>query len=108
MSCRSKRGVAAKNCATRARRAHFREPVLSALLGGFDRDGLPLLLFLRGVLGLQADDGAIGDEGDDRGGADLDRFLHDQVHVFSFRNGLPEGDAATERRGARFRAVSEG
>ncbi len=108
MSCRSKRGGAAKNCASAARCAHFRQPVLAALLGGFDGDGLPFLPFLRGVLGLEANDGAIGDERHDRGGADLDCFLHDQIHVFSLRNGLAESDAATQRRGVAFVQFPQG
>ncbi len=84
------------------------EPVLAALLGGFDRDGLPFGLFGRGVVGIEPDDGAIGKEGRDLGRADLDRFLHDEVHVFPFRDGLAEGDLATERRGAAFVQVCGG
>ena len=80
------------------RRAHLGEPVLAALLGGFDGDGLPLGLLLRGFFLVEADDGAIGDDGGDLGGADLDRFLDDQVHVFPFRDGLGQGDLAAERR----------
>ena len=77
---------------------HLREPVLAALLGGLERDALPFRLFLRRALRIELHHGASGKERKDLGRADLDRFLHDQVHVFSLRNGLGEGDAGAERR----------
>ena len=85
-----------------SRQLHFRQPVLSALLGRFDRDLLPLRLFLRRVFCIKIDNRALGNERTNFGRADLDRFLHDQVHVFSFRNRLAERDPATQRRRLRF------
>ena len=84
------------------RRAHFGQPILAALFGGFDGDVLPFGLLLRGALVIDLDDGAIGHDGRDFGSADLNGFLHDEVHVFPFRNGLGKGDAAGKRRGRRF------
>ncbi len=43
-----------------------------------------------------------GEEREDFGRADLDRFLHDEVHVFPLRDGLGQGDAGAERRGDGF------
>ncbi|MEP6810199.1 MAG: hypothetical protein ABI992_08135, partial [Chthoniobacterales bacterium] len=54
------------------------------------------------------DDGAIGDDGDDGGGADLDGFLDDEVHVFPFGDGLAEGDLAAEGRGLALVKLAEG
>ena len=81
---------------------HLRKPVLPALLGGLERDGLPFRLLLRRALGIEVHDGAGGEERENFGRADLDRFLHNQVHVFPFRDGLGEGDAGAERRGDGF------
>ena len=65
-----------------------REQVLSALLARFQCGAPPFLGFaLAGV-----DDGVAGDEGLDRGDAEFDGFLDDEVHVFAFRNGLGQGD----------------
>jgi hypothetical protein len=41
------------------------------------------------------------------GGADLDRLLHDQVHVFSFRDRLREADPAAQRSRGRFVQFAE-
>ena len=64
---------------------HLRQPILAALLGRFDRDLLPFGLLLRGALRIDMHNGAIGKNRRDLGRADLDRFLHDQVHVLPFR-----------------------
>ena len=90
-----------KELRERLRRLHLRQPVLAALLGGFDRDGLPLRLLRRGALLIEADDRAIGKNRSDFRRADLNRLLHDQVHVFPFGNGLAERDAAAKRRRLR-------
>ena len=37
--------------------------------------------------------------GKDFGRADLDRFLHDEIHVFPLRDGLGKGDAGAQGRG---------
>src|SRR6266481_5285818 len=44
------------------------------------------------------DNRAPGDERRDFRSSDLDRLLHDQVHIFSLRNRLSECDPATEWR----------
>ena len=84
------------------RRAHFGQPVLAALFGGFDGDVLPFGLLLRGALVIDLDDGAIGHDGRDFGSADLNGFLHDEVHVFPFREWPEQGDAAGKRTASRF------
>ena len=81
-----------------SRGAHFWQPVLPALLGRFDRNLLPFRLFLRSAFKIDVYNGAIGKDGRDLGRADLDRFLHDQVHVLSFGNGLADRDVAAQRR----------
>ena len=92
----------AKKFVRRPRGVHVREPVLPALLGGLERDGLPFRLLLRRALGIELHDGACGEERENLGRADLDRFLDDQVHVFPLRDGLGKGDAGAERRGDGF------
>src|SRR5712692_5342000 len=86
-----------------SRRAHLREPILSALLGCFDRDLLPFRLLLRRALKIEMYDRAIGENRRNFGRADLDRLLHNQVHVLSLRNSLAERDATFQR--GRFRLV---
>ncbi len=76
-----------------------REPVLSALLGRLEGDGLPFCLLLCRALGVEVHHGARGKERKDLGRADLDRFLHDEIHVFPLRDGLGKGDAGLQRRG---------
>ena len=90
-----------------SRRAHLRQPVLSALLGRFNRDLLPFGLFLRRAFKIDMHNGAIGKDGRNLGRADLDRFLHDHVHVLPFWNGLAERDAAPQRRRFRFVRFSQ-
>lgn len=76
---------------------HLRQPVLAALLGSFDRDGLPLGLLGHGAFVIQTDNRPIGKNWSDFRGADFNGFLHDQIHVFSFGNGLAKGDATAQR-----------
>ena len=45
--------------------------------------------------------------GRDFGRADLDGFLHDEVHVFPFRDRLGKCDAAGKRRRGRFVQFAE-
>src|SRR5678816_3526860 len=66
----------------------LREPVLPALFGGLERDDLPFGLLLRRALRVELDHGAGGEERTDLGRADLNRFLHDEVHVFPLRDSL--------------------
>ena len=80
----------------------MREPVLPALFGRFERDGLPFRLLVSRALRVEVHDRATGKEREDFGRADLDRFLHDEVHVFPFRDGLGQGNAGAERRGDGF------
>ena len=61
-----------------------------------------LVCFCAALSSSNLDDGAIGHDGRDFGSADLNGFLHDEVHVFPFRNRLSKGDAAGKRRGRRF------
>ena len=96
-----------KKLRERLRRSHLREPVLAALLGGFDRDGLPLGLLGRGALFIQTDNRAIGKNRDDFRRADFHRFLHDQIHVFPFGNCLAERDATAKRRRLRIVQFAE-
>jgi len=86
----------------RARFRDLRQPVLAALLCRFNRNRLPLRLFLRRVVGPEAHDRAIRHDRDNLSRADLDRFLHDQIHVLPLRNGLAQRDAAGQRRGTVF------
>ena len=79
----------------------LREPVLAALLRGLDRDCLPFRPFLCGALIIELHNCSGRNERYYFSRADLDRFLHDQVHVFSFRDCLREADPAAERRRAR-------
>jgi len=51
----------------------------------------------RGALIIQTDNRAIGKNRGDFRCADLNRFLHDQIHVFSLGNCLAECDATAER-----------
>lgn len=77
---------------------HLGKPILAALFRGLQGDGLPLCLFLCGTLGIELNYRARGEKRKDFGCSNLDRFLHDQVHVFSFRDGLRECEAAAKRR----------
>src|SRR5450432_1443646 len=86
----------------RARDVHLREPVLPALLGGFDRDALPFRLLLCGALRIEPHDGARGKERENFGRSDFDGLLDDEIHVFSSREGLRESNSATERWGNAF------
>jgi hypothetical protein len=47
---------------------------------------------------IKIDNRALRNERRDFCGADLRRFLQDQIHIFSFRNRLPERDSAAQRR----------
>ena len=55
--------------------------------------------FCAALLGVEMHHGARGKERKDLGRADLDRFLHDEIHVFPLRDGLGKGDAGPQRRG---------
>ena len=77
---------------------HLRQPILSALLGCFDRDLLPFRLLLFRFLFIKIDNRAFGNQGRDFRRTDLHRLLHDQVHVFSLWNCLPENHSTTQRR----------
>ena len=81
---------------------HPRQPVLAALFGCLDCDLLPFGLFLRGAFGIELHNRAIGNDRRNFGGTDLDRFLHNQVHVLSLRDRLPQNDAALQRWCFRF------
>ena len=85
----------------------LREPVLAALFSGLDRDRLPFRLFLCSALIIELHNGSGRNERYYFGGADLDRLLHDQVHVFSFRDRLREADPAAERRRTRLVQFAE-
>ena len=78
-------------------RLHLRQPILATLLRGFDRDALPLRLLCRGVLIIQTNNGTIGKNRGDFCCANLNRFLHDQIHVFPFGNRLAKCDVTAER-----------
>ncbi len=93
--------VGAEKIVRRRGRVDLREPVLSALLGRLERDGLPFGLLLRRALRVELHHGAGGEERENFRGADLDRFLDNEVHVFSLRDGLGKGDVGAERRGDR-------
>src|SRR6266487_948672 len=81
---------------------HARQPVLSTLLGCLNRNLLPLRLFLRGAFRIDLHNGAIGNDRRNLGRADLDRLLHNQLHVFSFGNRLSQNNPAAQRRRFRF------
>ena len=83
-------------------RVDLRQPVLAALLGCFNRDLLPLCLLLFRFLRIKIDNRALGNERRNFRSADLDRLLHNQIHVFSFWNCLSESDAAAEWRSFGF------
>ena len=76
----------------------MREPVLPALLGGLKGNALPFCLFLGSARRIEAHRSPRRKERKDFGRADLDRFLHDEVHVFTLRDGLGQGNAGAERR----------
>src|SRR5207244_4103434 len=82
-------------------RVNARQPILPALLGRLDRNLLPFRLFLRGGLQIDPYDRAIGNDRRNLGCPDLDRLLHDQLHVFSLWNRLPKNDSTAQRRGLR-------
>jgi hypothetical protein len=84
------------------RHMHARQPVLSTLLGCLNRNLLPFRLFLRRAFGIDLHDGAIGNNRRNRGRADLNRLLHNQLHVFPFGNRLPQDNPAAQRRHFRF------
>ena len=75
----------------------FGEVILPALLAGFDRDVLPLGALLFGLGGSELNDCAVGKKRSYTGGAKLDRFLDDKVHIFTLRNSLREGDRTRRR-----------
>src|SRR6266516_2740603 len=90
-----------KKLAEPAWRVNARQPILPALLGCLDRNLLPFRLFLRGAFQIELYDRAIGNDWRNLGCPDLDRLLHDQLHVFSLWNRLPENDSTAQRRGFR-------
>src|ERR1700736_3364789 len=79
-------------------RVHRWQPILSALLGRFDRDLLPLGFLLLCFFRIKIDNRAFGNQRRDFRSPDLHRLLHDQIHVFSFWNCLSERDTATQWR----------
>ena len=83
----------------RLRGGDGRQPVLAALLGGLDDRRLPLGLFGDGALVvLDLGDGAFREQRGDPSRAEFGGLLDDEVHVFSFGNGLREREAAGQRR----------
>ena len=76
------------------------EPVLAALFAGLDGGALPFVAAVGAFGGVEADDGAFADEWDDFGGSEFGGFLEDEFHIFAFGDGLGEGDASWQGRGA--------
>src|SRR5205807_3030030 len=70
-------------------RRHPRRP---ALLGRRARDFPPPVGRLRPLAFVPADDRALAYDGDDAPHADLDRLLHDGVHLVALGNALDESD----------------
>ena len=75
----------------------FGQPGVAALLGGFERGGLPFLDFFVLSVVIEADLGAFAFEWGDAGGADLSGFAHNGVHAGAFRERLAESDFVGER-----------
>jgi hypothetical protein len=75
---------------------YFGEPVLAALLRCFDRDGPPLGLFLSCTVFVELHYASRGEKWEDFRCPDLDCFLHDQIHVFRFRDGLSKAETSTQ------------
>lgn len=76
------------------------EPVLAALFAGLDGGALPFVAAVGAFGGVEADDGAFADEWDDFCGSEFGGFLEDEFHIFAFGDGLGEGDASWQGRGA--------
>jgi hypothetical protein len=76
---------------------HARQPVLAALLGRLNGDLLPFRLLLNGAFGINLNDSPVGNDRRYVGRTDLDRLVHDQLHVFSLRNCLSQNDPASKR-----------
>lgn len=77
----------------------FREVILAALFAGFESDGLPFFLLAEGIGGIELDDGSFGEQGNNADGTEFDGLLHNEIHVFPFRNGLDECERAGEAEG---------
>jgi hypothetical protein len=77
-----------------------RQPILAALLGRFDGDLLPFCLFLRNTFRIELYNGAVRNDRRNFGSTNLDGFLHNEVHVFTFWDCLSENNPAPQ--GHRF------
>ena len=75
----------------------FGNLIASALLAGFEGNLLPALLLARSILFIEPHNRPTGQQGDDRGGAEFDRLLEDQVHVFPLGNSLGKRDRRPQR-----------
>jgi hypothetical protein len=75
---------------------YLRQPVLPALLRRFDRDGLPLGLFLCSGIRVEVNHASRGKKRENFCCANLDCFLHDQVHVLSLRDGLSKAEPSAQ------------
>ena len=65
------------------------------------------ICFCAGAFGIELHNRAIGNDRRNFGCADLDRLLHDQLHVFPFWNRLSQNDPAAQRRRFRFVQFSQ-
>jgi hypothetical protein len=66
------------------------KPGVAGLFAGGEGDGGPAGGLAGGVGGFDADDGVVGLDGDDAGGAEFDGFLDDPVHFLLADEGLQE------------------
>ena len=99
MSCRSNQGACWKNCVSSAAGA-FRAANSGRIVWRLRwRCSAIRFASARRALVIDLDDGAIGHEGTIRMRRSNNSFLHDEVMLFPFGNGLGESDAAGKRRG---------
>ena len=75
-------------------RGDLGQPDGAALAGGLFRDAGPAGGFGGAFVGVEADDGAVGDDGDDAADAEFDGFLDGPVHAAAFADAGEEGEAA--------------